>query len=160
MPVLSFLKWILAGAIAAVVVAWVAARIHASGHAPVGLTSAGVGLGLGWVLSRLAAMCGVHCSVRRTIGTLLLVFVTLVAEHAWLYIDFRGQWREARAKSAEVAMFRPEEPPGPAEYFSREWYPTLWISDAVIIGAAALGTVVWWRPGENRFGLAADAKGA
>jgi hypothetical protein len=149
MPVLSFLKWLLAGAIAAIAIGWVAARIHSSGHAPLGLTSAGVGAALGWALSRLAVTFNVHCRWRRTVGVLLLVIVTVIAEHAWLYGDFRGQWRDARAKSAEVAMFRSEEPPGPWEYFRREWYPKLWVSDAVIIGAVAMVVAVWWRPGEK-----------
>jgi hypothetical protein len=160
MPVKSLLKWLFAGAIAAIAVGWIASRIHASGHAPVGLTSAGVGLLLGWLLSRFAATFAINCPWRLTVGTLLLVFVTVIAEHAWLYLDFREQWRDTRAKSAEVALFRAEEPPGPAEYFSREWYPMLWGSDAVIIGAVALVIVVWWRPGERRPGPAADAKGA
>jgi hypothetical protein len=149
MPVLSFLKWLLAGAIAAIAIGWAAARIHASGHAPIGLTSAGVGAALGWALSRLAATFNVHCRWRRTIGVLLLAIVAVLGEHAWLYQDFRGQWRDARAKSAQVAMFRSEEPPGPWEYFRREWYPRLWGSDAVIIGAVAVVVAVWWRPGEK-----------
>jgi hypothetical protein len=153
MPVLSFLKWLLAGVIAAIAIGWVAARIHASGHAPIGLTSAGIGIALGWALSRLAATFNVRCRWRRTVGVLLLVIVTVVAEHAWLYLDFRGQWRDARAKSAEVAMFRSEEPPGPWEYFSREWYPKLWGSDALIIAAVATGIVLLWRPGERTSSL-------
>jgi hypothetical protein len=115
---------------------------------------------LGWLLVRLASTFNVHCRWRRTVGVLLLVIVTVVAEHAWLYLDFRGQWRDARAKSAEVAMFRSEEPPGPWEYFQREWYPMLWVSDALIIGAMAVFVAVWWRPGERSAGVAIDAKDA
>jgi hypothetical protein len=85
---------------------------------------------------------GVRCKWRLTIGTVLLAILTVVAEHAWLYQDFRGQWQEAREQSAAVAMFRPETPPAVGEYFAHEWNPGLWGADAAIITVTALGVVL------------------
>jgi hypothetical protein len=70
--------------------------------------------------------------------TVFFAVLTIVAEHAWLYLDFRGQWKQSRTTSPAVAMFRPEEPLTPREYFARDWNPRLWISDAVIITATTV----------------------
>ena len=93
----------------------------------------------------LAAYQHVVCPKRLIIGTLLLATLTVVAEHAWLYRDFRRQWQEARTKSATVAMFRPETPPGPGEYFALEFNGPLWTVDAVLIAGAAVVVVLVWR---------------
>jgi hypothetical protein len=145
------LLWYAAGLIAAVAIAWLAAVLHLSGHAPIGILSLGTGIVLGMVLSAIAAarhrpQGGRAVGRRRlVVGTAILALVTVVAEHAWLYRDFRRQWHEARATSAEVAMFRPEEPWSVGEYFRRELTPrraALWCLDAALITAAAVGTVL------------------
>ena len=138
----SLLIWLMAGAVAAGAIGWCAAKIHASGHAPVGLVSLGVGAVLGVALNSLAVALGVRFKWRLAIGTVLLAALTVVAEHAWLYQDFRGQWQEAREKSAAVAMFRPESPPGPGEYFAHEWHPVLRGADAAMIVVTAVGVVL------------------
>jgi hypothetical protein len=154
MPLKSLLLWLASGAIAAGVVGWIAAQVHLSGHAPVGLVSAGAGVLLGFLLMWLAGFAGVHCKHRLVIGTLLLAVLTIVSEHAWLYRDFRRQWVEAREKSTTVAMFRSESPPGPEVYFAHEWNPALWFTDGAIILAGAVGTVMILR----RSGNADDAE--
>lgn len=136
-----FLKWFCAGTTAAVTVGWLAAKIHASGHAPVGLVSLGVGVLLGYLLYRLAAMLRIAGSRFLLLSTVLFAVATVLSEHAWLYQDFRRQWSESRKKSAAVAMFRSETPPLPWEYFSHEWQPVLWLTDAALLAAAATGTV-------------------
>jgi hypothetical protein len=71
--------------------------------------------------------------------------LAVIAEHTWLYLDFRRQWREAREKSPQMAMFRPESPWSPREYFAIEATPehaALWCVDAIVILAGAVGTVV------------------
>jgi hypothetical protein len=138
------LIWYGAGAIAAILVAWLAAIVHASGHAPIGLVSLGVGIALGATLSGLAAMQRIAGSRRLLLGTIVLSILTVLAQHAWLYVDFRRQWRESRAQSAAVTMFRPESPLSPAEYFAHEWTlqrGMFWCFDAVIIVSSAVGTV-------------------
>ena len=99
-------------------IAWLAALVHASGHAPIGLVSLAVGIGLGAILDRIAAAQRVAGRRRLIIGTILLAIVTVLAEHTWLYLDFRRQWHESREKSPQVAMFRPESPWSPREYFA------------------------------------------
>lgn len=141
----SLLIWFGAGAVAAVAVAWIAARIHLSGNAPVGLTSLAIGAMLGAALSYLAATLRVVGQFPLLLGTLLLAIVLIAAEHAWLYRDFRGQWREAREKSAAVAMFRDENPPSPQVYFSREFNGPLWTFDALAIVGAAATVVFFWQ---------------
>ena len=143
--------WSFLGAICSLAVGWLAAQIHASGHAPIGLTSLGVGVLLGIVLVRLAAILRIGGLVPLIAGTLLLAAVAILAEHAWLYQDFRGQWREARNQSATVAMFRPEEPPSACAYFSHEFNAPLWSFDAVVLAVAAVGTVVVARRGQSEF---------
>ncbi|HEX4412586.1 MAG TPA: hypothetical protein VH107_03090 [Lacipirellulaceae bacterium] len=158
MPKKPLLLWLALGAIAAGVVAWIAAQVHLSGHAPVGLVSVAVGALLGIALAWLAGIAGIYCKWRLVVGTLLLAACTVVAEHAWLYRDFRRQWQEAREKSTTVAMLRSETPPGPDVYFTHEWNPGLWISDAAIIIVVGVGTVVFLRRGGNEPGLVAEAK--
>src|SRR5690349_20239921 len=102
------MQWLAFGILGAVAVGWLSATIHASGHAPVGLTSFGVGALLGVIAGALAARRQIADARTLIFGTLLLAVVTVVSEHAWLYRDYRGQWQEARAKSAAVAMFRDE----------------------------------------------------
>jgi hypothetical protein len=137
----SVLSWYAAGALAAVVIGFVAARFHLWGLAPVGLLSIVVGCVLGASLGWLATFHGVTCRIRLVVGTIALGVVTALSEHAWLYHDFRRQWHEARAKSAEVALFRPETPWSPVEFFARELTPAnaaLWLLDAALIVAAAI----------------------
>src|SRR5437762_7591043 len=139
------LIWYGVGAVAAMVIAWLAALVHASGHAPLGLVSLAVGIALGSILSAIAASQRLAGIRRLIIGTVILAIVTVLAEHTWLYLDFRRQWREAREKSPQVAMFRPAMPLSPIEYFTHEWSPqraTFWCFDAAIITASAVGTVL------------------
>jgi hypothetical protein len=152
------LTWYLTSAGAALAIAWLAATMHLSGHAPLGLISLGVGAVLG------AALCAVNATVRRLqvgrvdgrqpyiLSTIIFAIVTVLAQHAWLYIGFRRQWHEARAKSAEIALFRPESPWPPAEYLARELSTqraALWALDAALIVAGALAVVIWWRRRSN-----------
>jgi hypothetical protein len=139
------ISWLLAGILAACAVGWIAARIHASGLAPVGLTSFGIGALLGIIITTLAATQRVAGPRTLLFGTLLFACITIIAEHAWLYRDFRGQWQEARQTNAAVAMFRDEKPPSPSAYFAREWQPVLWISDAALIVVTSLCVVIFRR---------------
>jgi hypothetical protein len=137
----ALLTWFVSGVIAAITIGWLAARIHAFGYAPLGLTSLAIGAMLGAMLAVIAAMlriAGLRCLL---VGVVSSAIVAIVAQHAWLYLDFRGQWKESRTKSPAVAMFRPEEPLAPREYFARDWNPRLWVADAVIITATAIAVV-------------------
>ena len=144
-PLRSVLWWYAGGAVAAVAISYFVARFNLWGIAPVGLLSIAVGCGLGGTLGGLAAFTGVWCRARLILGTIVLAMVTVLAEHAWLYRDFRRQWHEARSNSAEVALFRPETPWSPVEYFTREasnGRVLLWALDAAIVIAAAVTTIV------------------
>ena len=141
------LTWYLTGAGAALAVAWLAAMLHRSGHAPFVLISLGVGAALGVALTTLAALLRIAVRQPNTLSTIVFAIITVLAQHAWLYIDFRRQWREARLNSPEIAMFRPESPWPPAEYFAREsttQQTAIWALDAALIVAAALAVVIWW----------------
>jgi ABC-type uncharacterized transport system permease subunit len=142
------LIWYITGAGAALAIAWLAAMLHVSGHAPLAIVSLGVGAALGATLSAIAATLRVAGQRNIILSTILFALVTIVAQHAWLYIDFRRQWHEARAASPEVALFRPESPWSPAEYLARELTPGragLWTLDAALVVAAAVAVVIWWQ---------------
>jgi ABC-type uncharacterized transport system permease subunit len=142
------LIWYITGAGAALAIAWLAAMLHVSGHAPLAIVSLGVGAALGATLSAMAATLRVAGQRNIILSTILFALVTIVAQHAWLYIDFRRQWHEARAASPEVALFRPESPWSPAEYLARELTPGragLWTLDAALVVAAAVAVVIWWQ---------------
>src|SRR5262245_44630608 len=137
------LIWYSAGAAAAIAIAWLASLIHASGHAPVGLVSLSVGVALGFALAKLTTTLQVTGTRRLIIGTIILAVLTIAAEHTWLYLDFRRQWRESREKP-QVAVFRTETPWSPSEFFRNEATPeraTLWGVDAALIIAGAVTTV-------------------
>jgi len=149
----------LAGIAAGAAIGWVAAKCHASGWAPVGLVSLGVGVALGYVVSRVAAACGVRCSKRLMVGTVTFALVVAFVEHAWLYHDFCRQWQDARARDPQVALFRPAEPWSPAEYVRHEISSgsvTLWCVDAVLIAAGAVGTVLIRRDANTQKVVVAD----
>ncbi len=140
--------WHITGAGAALAIAWLAAMLHASGHAPFGLISIGVGAALGAAVSAIAANQRLAGKGKLILGTIIFAIITVVAQHAWLYRDFRRQWHEARATSPEVALFRPESPWSPAEYLARELTPGragLWALDAALVVAAAVAVVIWWQ---------------
>lgn len=138
------LIWYVIGTVLALVLAGLAALIHLSGHAPVGVVSLGVGAALGAILSQLAATLRIANRPRMIVGTIALSFLTIFTEHAWLYANFRREWHEGRKTSAHVAMFRDESPWSPRVYFSREATPqrmALWCVDAALIVSSACGTV-------------------
>jgi hypothetical protein len=137
----GLLLWFFAGGLAAVVVGWFAAKVHASGYAPLGLTSLAVGAFLGAVLGFAATHLRRNETWFLLLSAILFSSLTIVAEHAWLYLEFRGQWTESREKSPTVAMFRLAEPPAPQVYFARDWNPRLWIADAAIITVATIGVL-------------------
>jgi hypothetical protein len=139
------LIWYGAGTVAAIVIAWLAALVHASGHAPIGLISLAVGIALGAMLTKIAVTQRIVVAKHLIIGTILLAMLAVIAEHTWLYLDFRRQWQQAREKSPQMAMFRPESPWSPREYFAIEATPeqaAFWCVDAIVILAGAVGTVV------------------
>jgi hypothetical protein len=140
--------WYVAGAVAAVIVAWLASLVHESGHAPVGLTSIGVGIALGITLTALATKLNVNCRKRLIVSTLIFAAITVIAEHAWLYLDYRRQWQEERARSAQVAIFA-KAPASPRDYFAHELTPqsaTLWTTDAILIAASSIATILFLKP--------------
>jgi ABC-type uncharacterized transport system permease subunit len=142
------LIWYITSAGAALAIAWLAAMLHLSGHAPLGFISLGVGAALGVALSAIAATLRVAGQRQLILSTVLFAIIAVLAQHAWLYLDFRRQWHEARAASPEVAMFRPESPWSPAEYLARELTPGragLWALDAAFIVAAAVAVVIMWQ---------------
>ena len=140
------LIWYGASTVAAIAIAWLASLVHASGSAPVGLTSLAVGIGLGVALSRIAAAAPMRPARRHLIiGAILLAIVTIIAEHTWLYLDFRRQWSKAR-EQAQVAIFRPESPWSLREFFANQATSeqiTVWCVDAAVILTSTLGTVVF-----------------
>jgi hypothetical protein len=140
--------WYIMSAGAALAIAWLAAMLHVSGHAPLGIISLGVGAALGAALTAIAASQRLAGKRKFILTTIIFAVLTILAQHAWLYVEFRRQWHEARANSAQIAMFRPESPWSPAEYLSHELTPAsaaLWALDAALIVAAALGVVIWWQ---------------
>jgi hypothetical protein len=142
------LTWYITSAGAALAIAWLGAMLHVSEHAPLGLVSLGVGAALGAALNALAATLRVAGRRPSLLGTISHAILTVLAQHAWLYLDFRRQWHEARAASPEVALFRPESPWSPAEYLARELTPVraaLWGLDAALVVAAAIAVVIWWQ---------------
>jgi hypothetical protein len=140
--------------LAAIAVAWFGAVLHSSGRAPLGLISVALGMALGALLVATAAT-GHHArrgwvaSRRRLVlGAVALGVITIVAQHAFLYLEFRRQWHEAREESPRAALFRSDEfqadaPLSPADYFRREATPrrvAIWCVDATLIILSAAVT--------------------
>jgi hypothetical protein len=137
-------RFLLLGCIVAVAVAKIGAALHRSGNAPVGLLSIGVGVALGGALAVIAATSSIGSTKHLLLATLVIAMLTAFTEHAWMYSDFRRQWREARERSPQVAMFRSERPWSVSEYFSREATPqriAIWITDLALIASSATATV-------------------
>jgi hypothetical protein len=144
----DFLAFALRGVLAAVVAGWIAARLNVAGIAPVGLLPLVIGVAVGSSVFWLSMTCGISSRARLLVAAGLFGFLTVLAEHAWLYRDFCRQWREARASQPQVAMFRPEVPWSPAEYFEQEATPrrlALWCIDAVVLVSSTVVTVLVWR---------------
>jgi hypothetical protein len=134
------LRWFVTGVIVAIGSAWVAAALHASVRAPVGSVSIGFGLVLGLLFSALATLAGVRISRSLLWGAVALAIVAVLAQHAWLYLDFRRQWQDAMAAAPRFAELSPK-PPSPITYFGHELTVVrgvLWCIDAtLVIGFAA-----------------------
>ncbi len=137
------------GLLAAIAVAWLGAVIHASGRAPIGLVSIGMGLILGLAIHKIAVRELLPAASRVVIAAVLLSLVMVLMQHAWLYREYRRQWHDARENSPHVMLFRSEKfkadrplPPGP--YLAREASPhriALWCADAALIMSSAAATV-------------------
>ena len=136
------LLWIALSAFAAIIVGWLSALIHASGHAPIGLTSFFVGAVLGIVIGVIAASQGIRAAKVLIFGAVALALITIVAEHAWLYRDYCRQWDQARTRSVAAATFPDATPPTMTEWFKHEWSPLLWLTDAALITITAAATAV------------------
>jgi hypothetical protein len=118
-------------------------------YAPVGILPLAVGASLGAILGGLGAWIRIAGPTRLVIGAVLLALVAVMTEHAWLYRDFRRQWHAARAASPHVAMFRPETPWSPHRYAAEEFSQgraVLWMVDASLVMAAAVGATLWSWP--------------
>jgi hypothetical protein len=145
----SYVPFWISSTAAAILVGWLAARCQAAGWSPVIIFPLGVGGLLGLVIHGLAQVAAPPRR-RLTAAALALAVLAILAEHTWLYVDFRRQWREARAASAEAALFRPENPWSPSEYFDRESSPrriAFWCLDAGLIIAGAVGVTWAWPRG-------------
>jgi hypothetical protein len=135
--------WYVFGFAMAGTIGWLASMVHASGQAPLGLTSLVFGSILGATMSGIAASLEITETRRLVIGTILIAMFTVLAEHTWLYLDFLRQWQQAIAARPQAALFRPA-PPSAAEYFSHELTPksaALWFFDMLLIVANATGAV-------------------
>lgn len=144
----GMLLWYAGGVVAAILVGWLAAWIHSHARAPVGITSMGVGMALGAALSAVAVKLRVVARPAVVGGAVVLALITVLAEHGWLYREFRRQWHEARGQSPHVAMFRDQSPWSARQYFTHEASPrriALWCVDVALITASAAGTVWWLR---------------
>lgn len=143
------LSFLVSGVAAAVGVGLAAATISRTGWAPVGIFSLGVGIAVGVAASKLARWSQIACPTRVAVATLVMALATVVAQHAWLYRDYRQQWHTVREREPALAWFRPEtEPMAPGEYFATEYSPArlaFWAIDAALVAAAAIGTVLTLR---------------
>jgi hypothetical protein len=143
-PLLVCLSFV-CGGIVAVALGWIVAKLNVAGFAPVGLLPLVFGVALGAAAASLAPAAGTIQPKGLILTTVVLAILAVLSEHAWLYRDFCRQWREARSSEAKIAMFRPELPWSPAEYFAREATPSriaLWCVDAVLIVAGAVATAL------------------
>lgn len=139
------IRWYLGGFVAAAAIGWASAKCHLVGWAPIGLISLAAGVLLGLALAKLAAANAIAGTKQLVIGAILLGLAAVFFAHAWLYVDFRRQWREARDTDPQVALFRPEAPWTPREYFEREFTSRralLWSVDALLLIAGSVGTVL------------------
>jgi hypothetical protein len=137
-------RFYILGIIAAAAIAWIAALVHRSGLSTVGLVSVGVGVALGATLAALAATLRLAGPRSLVWAVVFLALATVIFQHAWLYADFRREWREAREISPQVALFRDESPWSPWKYILHEATPGrlgLWFVDGTLIAASACGTL-------------------
>jgi hypothetical protein len=135
--------WYIFGSAVAGTIGWLASMVHASGQAPLGLTSLVFGSILGATMSGIAASLEIADTRRLVIGTILIAMITVLAEHTWLYLDFCRQWQQAIAAKPQAALFR-EAPPSVVEYFSHQLTPktaALWCFDALLIVTNATAAV-------------------
>ncbi len=136
--------FVVAGVVAAVAIVGLAAVPQMAGWAPFGLIAIAAGVALGVALHRLAVIGRLHERGKLILVAVVLSLVAVAAEHVSLYLGFRQQWHEAREVSSQIALFRPEEPWSPAEYFAKEFSPrsvALWATDATLLTTAAVATV-------------------
>ena len=72
--------WYGAGALAAIAIAWLAALVHASGHAPIGLVSLAVGIAIGFAIVKITTALQVAKHRRNLIiGAILFAIVAILS---------------------------------------------------------------------------------
>jgi hypothetical protein len=150
--------WFAAGLAVALALAWVVAMLHGAFTAPLGLVSIGFGLVLGIALAAIAMLLNLRSQRTLMVGTCILTAIAILAQHAWLYVEFRREWHRARAITPEIAMFRPEAPWSPAEYFGNELKSgraLIWCLDALCIAVPAIA--VFWMMERKRYQANAGA---
>jgi hypothetical protein len=153
--------WYATGLVVALAIAWVAAKVNWWISAPIGAISICIGFLVGVALGALAHMLHLRRGRNLIVGVVLIAIFTVLMQHAWLYVEFRRQWQQAREGSPEVAMFRDEKPWPPEEYFRRELEAGragVWCLDGVLIVATAVGAFWMIERRRRAVGLAADAK--
>jgi hypothetical protein len=131
----------------------VGAKLNATGAAPVGLLPLGLGVALGVALVGLAAKTQATGRKRLVVAAVTFAILTVAAEHAWLYRDYRQQWWNDSVREPRLAIFRTEAGPlSPAAYYAREIQyaprqPLLWAMDGALLVAAAVVVVLAARRG-------------
>lgn len=142
------LIWLTLVAGCAVLVGIASASVQAAGVAPIGIASCVTGAALGAALLAIATLCD-WPTMKISIGLVIVATLLLVvAEHGWLYRDYRQQWERVRLENPGLAMFQAETNPLPIHhYLWREASPAkaaFWLLDALLIAATAVGIVHAW----------------
>jgi hypothetical protein len=159
---LAYMSFLASGSAAAAGIGLLAATISLTGWAPVGIFSLGVGVAVGVTAMVLASWFKVSCPQRLATATLGMALVAVVAQHAWLYRDYRQQWHAVREREPMLALFRTESAPMSfGEYLAVEASPgriAFWFVDLVLVASAATGILLLGRRLPEKIGVAADAK--
>ena len=138
-----------------------AATVSLAGWSPVGIFSLGVGVVVGTVVWALATMFRVACPLRLTVATIVMALVAVLAQHAWLYRDYRKQWQSVREREPALALFRSEtQPMSPGEYFATEYSPArlaFWAVDTVLAVTGATAVLLLGGELLEKVSVAADA---
>src|SRR3972149_1080976 len=104
-------KWYCYGLATAVLVGLLASLVSSAGWTPVGVYSLGVGLAIGGPVTKLPGVVPVTWTKRLLTGTVLMAICTVIAQHAWLYNDYRRQWHVVQNHEPALAIFRPGSAP-------------------------------------------------
>lgn len=135
-------------AVAGIVVGFASAALQRAGMSPLLIFSLLLGAALAVAAVGAARVFAVGTRPLLIVGTILGSLILVSSQHLALYRAYVEGWELKRSEQQELTLFRDPPPHDFLTYLEQEaadGRPWLWLLDAALVTAAAVGLTLWWR---------------